>query len=356
MKKIILTGGGTAGHVTPNLALLPALREEDFEIHYIGSYNGIERRLIEAASIPYDGISSGKLRRYFDLKNFSDPLRVLKGYFEARKLMKKYKPDIVFSKGGFVAVPVVLAAKHYKVPVIIHESDMTPGLANKICIPAASKVCCNFPETLKYLPEDKAVLTGSPIREELLHGDRLAGLQYAHLSADRPVILIIGGSLGSVTVNQAVRSILPQLLKTYQVIHICGKGNLDESLIGTEGYVQYEYVDAPLKHLFAAADVVISRAGANSICELLALRKPNLLIPLSAAASRGDQILNADSFARQGFSKVLKEEDLSDKALSTAVFDLYKNRETYINAMEKSSLSNAVETITSLIESCVSHS
>lgn len=356
MKKIILTGGGTAGHVTPNLALLPALREEDFEIHYIGSYNGIERRLIEAASIPYDGISSGKLRRYFDLKNFSDPLRVLKGYFEARKLMKKYKPDIVFSKGGFVAVPVVLAAKHYKVPVIIHESDMTPGLANKICIPAASKVCCNFPETLKYLPEDKAVLTGSPIREELLHGDRLAGLQYAHLSADRPVILIIGGSLGSVTVNQAVRGILPQLLKTYQVIHICGKGNLDESLISTEGYVQYEYVDAPLKHLFAAADVVISRAGANSICELLALRKPNLLIPLSAAASRGDQILNADSFARQGFSKVLKEEDLSDETLSTAVFNLYKNREAYINTMEKSSLSNAVETITGLIESCISHS
>ena len=356
MKKIILTGGGTAGHVTPNLALLPALREEDFEIHYIGSYNGIERRLIEAASIPYDGISSGKLRRYFDLKNFSDPLRVLKGYFEARKLMKKYKPDIVFSKGGFVAVPVVLAAKHYKVPVIIHESDMTPGLANKICIPAASKVCCNFPETLKYLPEDKAVLTGSPIREELLHGDRLAGLQYAHLSADRPVILIIGGSLGSVTVNQAVRGILPQLLKTYQVIHICGKGNLDESLIGTEGYVQYEYIKQELADLFALSDIVISRAGANAICELNALKKPNLLIPLSAAASRGDQILNADSFARQGFSKVLKEEDLSDKALSTAVFDLYKNRETYINAMEKSSLSNAVETITSLIESCVSHS
>ena len=331
MKKIILTGGGTAGHVTPNLALLPALREEDFEIHYIGSYNGIERRLIEAASIPYDGISSGKLRRYFDLKNFSDPLRVLKGYFEARKLMKKYKPDIVFSKGGFVAVPVVLAAKHYKVPVIIHESDMTPGLANKICIPAASKVCCNFPETLKYLPEDKAVLTGSPIREELLHGDRLAGLQYAHLSADRPVILIIGGSLGSVTVNQAVRGILPQLLKTYQVIHICGKGNLDESLIGTEGYVQYEYVDKPLRHLFAAADLIISRAGANSICEILALRKPNILIPLSAAASRGDQILNANSFAKQGFSTVLEEEVLTADTLSQAIEETYKNRQQFID-------------------------
>ena len=270
--------------------------------------------------------------------------------------MKRYKPDVVFSKGGFVAVPVVLAAKHYKIPVIIHESDMTPGLANKICIPSAAKVCCNFPETLKYLPKDKAVLTGSPIRAELLEGDRSAGLSYAHLDENRPVLLIIGGSLGSVAVNTAVRKILPQLLNTFQVIHICGKGNLDESLISTEGYVQYEYVDAPLKHLFAAADVVISRAGANSICELLALRKPNLLIPLSAAASRGDQILNADSFARQGFSKVLKEEDLSDETLSTAVFDLYKNREAYINTMEKSSLSNAVVTITGLIESCVSHS
>ena len=356
MKKIILTGGGTAGHVTPNLALLPSLKNAGYEIRYIGSYQGIERKLIEGAGIPYDGISSGKLRRYFDLKNFSDPFRVAKGYFEALRLIRRYKPDVVFSKGGFVAVPVVLAAKHYKVPVIIHESDMTPGLANKICIPSAAKVCCNFPETLKYLPKDKAVLTGSPIRAELLEGDRKAGLSYAHLTEDKPVLLIIGGSLGSVAVNTAVRKILPQLLNTFQVIHICGKGNLDESLIGTEGYVQYEYVDAPLKHLFAAADVVISRAGANSICELLALRKPNLLIPLSAAASRGDQILNADSFARQGFSKVLKEEDLSDKALSTAVFDLYKNRETYINAMEKSSLSNAVETITSLIESCVSHS
>ena len=338
MKKIILTGGGTAGHVTPNLALLPSLKKAGYEIRYIGSYQGIERKLIEGAGIPYDGISSGKLRRYFDLKNFSDPYRVAKGYFEALRLMKRYKPDVVFSKGGFVAVPVVLAAKHYKVPVIIHESDMTPGLANKICIPSA------------------AVLTGSPIRAELLEGDRKAGLSYAHLTEDKPVLLIIGGSLGSVAVNTAVRKILPQLLNTFQVIHICGKGNLDESLIGTEGYVQYEYVDAPLKHLFAAADVVISRAGANSICELLALRKPNLLIPLSAAASRADQILNADSFARQGFSKVLKEEELSDETLSTAVFDLYKNRETYINAMEKSSLSNAVETITSLIESCVSHS
>ena len=335
MKKIILTGGGTAGHVTPNLALLPSLRKEEFEIHYIGSYNGIERRLIEDAGIPYDGISSGKLRRYFDIKNFSDPLRVLKGYGQAKRLMKQYRPDIVFSKGGFVSVPVVLAAKHYKIPVIIHESDMTPGLANKICIPAAKKVCCNFPETLNYLPKDKAVLSGSPIREELLTGDRLSGLQYAGLSANRPVILVIGGSLGSVTVNHAVRSILPKLLSQFQVIHICGKGNLDESLIGTSGYVQYEYVDKPLRHLFAAADLIISRAGANSICEILALRKPNILIPLSAAASRGDQILNANSFAKQGFSTVLEEEVLTSDTLYQAVSDTYKKRTAFIEAMEK---------------------
>lgn len=330
MKTIILTGGGTAGHVTPNLALLPSLRDAGYDIRYIGSYNGIERKLIENAGIPYDGISSGKLRRYFDLKNFTDPLRVLKGYHEARRLIRKYKPDIVFSKGGFVAVPVVLAASHYKVPVIIHESDMTPGLANKICIPSAKRVCCNFPETLSCLPEDKAVLTGSPIRAELLKGDRLAGLQYANLSPDKPVLLVIGGSLGSVKVNQAVRQILPGLLARFQVIHICGKGNLDENLIGTAGYVQYEYVDAPLKHLFAAADLVISRAGANSICEILALRKPNILIPLSAAASRGDQILNANSFARQGFSTVLEEESLNDQSLMDAVESTYENRRQFI--------------------------
>lgn len=350
MKKIILTGGGTAGHVTPNLALIPSLKDLGYEIHYIGSYQGIERKLIEGAGIAYDGISSGKLRRYFDIKNFSDPFRVIKGYGEALKLVKRYKPDVVFSKGGFVAVPVVLAAKHYKVPVIIHESDMTPGLANKICIPAASKVCCNFPETLNYLPKEKAVLTGSPIRKELLQGDRLTGIKYAGLSANRPVILIIGGSLGSVTVNNAVRHILPKLLQNYQVIHICGKGNLDESLKNTAGYVQYEYVDSPLKHLFAAADLMISRAGANSICEILALRKPNILIPLSAAASRGDQILNARSFEKQGFSCMLEEEKLSDDSLYKAITGTYENRETFIRQMEQSDLHNAVDIIADMIE------
>ena len=349
MKKIILTGGGTAGHVTPNLALLPGLQARGYEIRYIGSYHGIERKLIENAGIPYDGISSGKLRRYFDLKNFTDPFRVIKGYAEAVSLMRKYRPDVVFSKGGFVSVPVVLAAKLFKIPTIIHESDMTPGLANKICMPSAAKISCNFPDTLQYLPKDKAVLSGSPIRKELLEGDRLIGLQYAGLSANKPVILVIGGSLGSVAVNKAVRSILPKLLETYQVIHICGKGNLDESLIGREGYVQYEYVDAPLRHLFAAADMIVSRAGANSICEILALRKPHILIPLSAAASRGDQILNARSFEKQGFSTVLEEEAVTNDSLYKAIENTYTNRQQFIDAMNQSTLSDAVGTITDLI-------
>ncbi|MCC8126379.1 MAG: undecaprenyldiphospho-muramoylpentapeptide beta-N-acetylglucosaminyltransferase [Clostridiales bacterium] len=351
MKKIVLTGGGTAGHVTPNLALLPNLLQKGYEVHYIGSYNGIEKKLVEDIGLSYDGISSGKLRRYFDLKNFSDPFRVIKGYWEALHLLKKYRPDVIFSKGGFVAVPVVLAAKHYKIPTIIHESDMTPGLANRICIPSAAKVCCNFPETLEYLPKEKAVLTGSPIRRELLEGDRFTGLQYTGLSATKPIILVIGGSLGAVAVNMAIRSLLPKLLQNYQVIHICGKGHLDESLISQSGYVQYEYVMAPLRHLFAAADIIVSRAGANSICEILALRKPNVLIPLSAAASRGDQLLNAHSFERQGYSCVLEEEDVTDETLLTAINSTYENRQKYIQAMNQSSQNDAIGTIMDLIAS-----
>ena len=354
MKRIVLTGGGTAGHVTPNIALIPRLRELGYDIQYIGSYDGIEKKLIEEMDIPYHGISSGKLRRYFDLKNFSDPFRVIKGYAEARSILKKLKPDIVFSKGGFVAVPVVLAAKHCHIPVIIHESDMTPGLANKLAIPSATKVCCNFPETLQYLPQDRAVLTGSPIRAELHEGSRLAALEFCRFTADKPVLMVIGGSLGSANVNSAIRGILPELLKTFQVIHLCGKDKLDPSLENTEGYVQFEYIKKELADLFALADVVVSRAGANAICELLELRKPALLIPLGSNASRGDQILNAESFQRQGFCEVLLEENLKPELLLEAISKLYTSRADYIRAMEKSSQSSAIEKITGLIEEIVS--
>lgn len=350
MKRIVLTGGGTAGHVTPNIALLPRLKELGYDIHYIGSYNGMEKKLIEDCDIPYYGISSGKLRRYFDVKNFSDPFKVLKGYGQARKLLKKLKPDVVFSKGGFVSVPVIFAAKHCHIPAIIHESDITPGLANKLAIPNAYKVCCNFPETLKYLPADKAILTGSPIRSELLSGNRKLALDYCHLTDGKPTILVVGGSSGSQFINEIVRGILPELLKTYQVIHLCGKGNLDKTLHGTEGYAQFEYANQELSDMFALADIVISRAGANSICELLALHKPNILIPLSANASRGDQILNARSFEQQGFSMVIEEENLSDVVLLDAVQKLYENRNQYINAMTESKQMNSVETVVQIIE------
>ena len=333
---------------------MPRLKELGYDVHYIGSYNGIEKTLMEGCQIPYYGISSGKLRRYFDLKNFSDPFKVLKGFSEASKLLKKLKPDVVFSKGGFVSVPVVIAAKQLRIPVIIHESDMTPGLANKLSIPAASKVCCNFPETISHLPKGKAVLSGSPIRQELLTGDRTKALQFTGLSGTKPVLLIIGGSLGSVVVNEAVRSILPKLLKKFEIIHLCGKGKLDQTLTALNGYVQYEYISDELKDLFALSDIVISRAGANSICEFLALRKPALLIPLSAAASRGDQILNAHSFEKQGYASVLEEEQLKGDSLYEALISLWENRESYVNAMAASPMGNSIETIVGLLEDLVS--
>ena len=350
MKRIVLTGGGTAGHVTPNIALIPRLKELGYDIHYIGSYDGIEKKLIEEMDIPYYGISSGKLRRYFDRKNFTDPFRVLKGFGEARKLLRQLQPSIVFSKGGFVTVPVVLAAGRLHIPVILHESDLTPGLANRICIPSASKVCCNFPETLSHLPAEKAVLTGSPIRQELLAGNRIAALDFCGFTANKPVILVMGGSLGSAAINDTIRGVLPELLKTYQIIHLCGKGKLDPRFDGIEGYVQFEYIKKELRDLFALADIVISRAGANAICELLALHKPNLLIPLSKNASRGDQILNARSFEAQGFSIVLEEEEVTNLTLLDAVNTLYQNRQEYSKAMTDSGQRNSIETITNLIE------
>ena len=349
MKKILLTGGGTAGHVTPNIALLPALKEAGYEIQYMGSYDGIEKKLIADFEIPYVGISTGKFRRYLDIKNFTDPFRVIKGFAEAKKYLKEYRPDVVFSKGGFVSVPVVRAAASLGIPCIIHESDMTPGLANKLCIPVAKKVCCNFPETLKNLPEAKAVLTGSPIRAELAQGNKIAGLDLCGFTANKPVLMVMGGSLGAANVNKAVREALPMLLEDFQVVHLCGKGKMDNLLLTTPGYKQFEYITTELKDLFAMTDIVISRAGANAICELLALKKPNILIPLPAASSRGDQILNAASFESQGFSMVLQEEDITPQLLSDKVHELYSKRNDFVDTMKQSGQLDSISTIMELI-------
>lgn len=350
MKKIVMTGGGTAGHVTPNIALFDSLQKDGYEIHYIGSYEGIEKGLIENKKIPYYGISSGKFRRYRSWKNLTDPFRVLHGFFQARRLLGRIRPNVVFSKGGFVSVPVVMAAKTRHIPVIIHESDLTPGLANKLAMPSATKVCCNFPETLPYLPKEKAVLTGSPIRQELLHGNKQAAKDFCGFTGDLPILMVMGGSIGSVYINNAIRGCIDTLLTKYQIIHLCGKGNIDESLKDKKGYAQFEYISENLPDLFAAADLVVARAGANSICELLALHKPNILIPLSRNASRGDQILNANSFAKQGFSVVLEEEEVTSEKLMATIDDVMAHRSKYIDAMKNSGQMNAIETIMGLIE------
>lgn len=349
-KKIVLTGGGTAGHVTPNMALIPRLRELGYEISYMGSYDGIEKRLMEDFDLPYYGIATGKFRRYFDPKNFSDPFRVIKGMREARKYLREIKPDVVFSKGGFVSVPVVRAAGSLGIPCIIHESDMTPGLANKLCIPVAKKVCCNFPETLQQLPANKAVLTGSPIRQELSMGNKEAAYKLCGFDASKPVIMVVGGSQGSAAINQAVRDVLPELLTDFQVVHLCGKEKMDNLLLTTPGYKQFEYIKSEMKDLFAMADMVISRAGANAISELLSLKKPNILIPLPSSSSRGDQLLNARSFESQGFSIVIDEDDLTNKLLLEKVQELYFNRKTFVDAMRKSSQRDAIGVIVGLIE------
>lgn len=350
MKKIVLTGGGTAGHVTPNLALTEVLKNKGWNIEYIGSVDGIEKKIVTDNNIPYHGIKSGKLRRYFSIENFTDPFKVLYGVFEAYSTLKKIKPAVVFSKGGFVTVPVIIGAYLNKIPVIIHESDMTPGLANKISIPMAKKVCVSFPETLSHLNSDKGVYTGTPIRNEILKGDKEKGLQLCGFNSDKPVLLIIGGSLGSAFINNAIRNILDKILENFQVVHVCGKGNYKPEFDNKNGYKQFEYVNQELADIFAITDIIVARAGSNSIFEFLNLKKPNLLIPLSRKASRGDQILNANSFEKMGYSKVIQEEEINSEKLLEAITNLYAERNKYIENMQKSEAKNSIEEIVKIIE------
>ena len=350
-KKIILTGGGTAGHVSLNEAIIPSLQQIGYEVHYIGSHEGIEKELIGNAfpEVPYHSISSGKLRRYFSMQNFTDPFKVLAGVAQAFTIIKKVKPSIIFSKGGFVSVPVVIAAKLANVPVVAHESDVTPGLANKLALPFASHVFTVFKETMKHLSQDKATCTGSIIRQQLFEGNRERGLQMCGFDPSKKVLLVMGGSLGSVILNDALRNNLSTLLEQYQIIHLCGKGNADTSLEQVEGYVQFEYVTTELPDLLYAADLIVSRAGSNSIFEFLALHKPMLLIPLSAAKSRGDQILNARLFKNQGFAEVLQEEQLTSETFLEALRQLEANADAIIDKMEEAESPKTPSEMVSLI-------
>ena len=345
MKRIVLTGGGTAGHVTPNLALIPRLIDDGWEVHYIGAANSAEQELISRVSgVSFHTVSVGKLRRYFDPKNFSDPFRVIKGIAQATGIIRRLKPNVVFSKGGFVSVPVVYGAKLNGVPVVIHESDMTPGLANKLCAPLAKAECCTFPEALKYT-KGKGVHTGTPIRPEVLNGSRESGLRRFGFSDNRPVLMVVGGSSGAQAINAAVWEALPQLLQSFQVLHLCGKGNFNASFSGMEDYTQLEYLDEEMADAYACADIIVSRAGANALCEILAVRKPALLIPYPMSASRGDQVMNAESFRARGLSQVLMQEDMTPQTLTDAIVKLYHERGTLYEAMDAEPTANGIDAV-----------
>ena len=345
MKRIVLTGGGTAGHVTPNLALIPQLLKDGWDVHYVGENNSVEERLTSSIEgVTYHGISCGKLRRYFDVKNFTDPFKVMKGIAQATLLMKKLKPDVVFSKGGFVSVPVVYGAKLNGVPVVCHESDMTPGLANKLTAPFAKVMCCTFPEAAK-LAGAKGLYTGTPIRPEILKGNREKGLERFGFTDGKPVIMVTGGSSGALAINEAVYGALGKLTESFQVLHLCGPNNFNASLEGASNYVQVEYLNEEMADAYACADIMISRSGSNTLCEILALRKPALLIPYPKGASRGDQIINAQSFVDRGLSHQLLQENLTPETLYKAIIKLYTERGSLIEAMDREPAGNGVKNV-----------
>lgn len=346
-KTILLTGGGTAGHVTPNLALLPQLRAEGYSIHYIGTVDGIERELLkEEKGVSYHAISAGKLRRYFSLKNFVDPFRVVKGMFQARRIIRDVKPDVVFSKGGYVSVPVVIAA-HGKAPVITHESDYTPGLANRIAARFADTICVTFEDTLQYVGK-KGVYTGTPVRPALFQGKAAKGLAFTGFTGSRPILLAMGGSQGAQAINEVLRQALPGLTQTFDVIHLCGRGKLAPS-IDNPAYAQYEYISEELPDLLACADIILSRAGANAVYEFLALAKPALLIPLPFASSRGDQLLNARYFARKGYAITMDQADLNPDSLCRALDSLYESRLQFISTMRADTRADGTNEVLAVI-------
>lgn len=349
--KIVLTGGGTAGHVLPHFALFSFYKEKNWDVCYIGT-SGIEQKLIEDANIPFFSIKAGKLRRHLSFQNFLDLFFVLIGIIQSFFILWKEKPHLVFTKGGYVSVPVSVAAWFLRIPVITHESDLTPGLANKIIANFSSKILCAFPGTLKYLPKEKAVCVGLPIRQDLKQGLASEGYRITGFNSEskQPIILIMGGSQGALRINQLIDSASFELLKRYRLIHITGTGK--QTSIKDQSYFQIEYVSDELKHLLAITDLVVCRAGANSIFEMLALKKPMLLIPLEAA-TRGDQILNAEEFRQKNWALVLREKSMDQSLLLKSLSELESHASLMKKAMAEFPSENSAQSIFSILESVV---
>ncbi|MBV1905107.1 MAG: undecaprenyldiphospho-muramoylpentapeptide beta-N-acetylglucosaminyltransferase [Pseudomonadales bacterium] len=350
-RHILFTGGGTGGHVIPCVPIIKYFRSRGWVISYIGSTSGLESSLLANLQLDYFGISTGKLRRYFSFKNVSDIFRILLGLCQAYRILGKQKPDIVFSKGGYVSLPVVFSAWLRNIPVIAHESDVTPGLANRLALPFVKKVCVNFEDTQL----EKSVYTGTPLRSELLNGSVIAGRKLAGLADNnsRQILLVVGGSLGATRINQVVRDSLAELLPRFQVVHVCGPGKrmqLPPDSTEFKGYVQFEFVDQGWGDLLAAADVIVSRAGANAVYEMLILHKLNLLIPLSREASRGDQLINAALMEKQGFSRVIQEDALSSQVLISNLDNMMGEREALQARMNAFETPDSLGRIVSLLE------
>ena len=313
LSRVVVAGGGSAGHVVPALPVMQALGRQGVEVHFVGGTNGIEKRLATPFAIAYHGITTGKLRRYFSVQNLLDCFRVPLGVWQAWRLLGRLRPQVVFSKGGFVSFPVVLGAWLRSIPAVAHESDLTPGLANRLAAPFVARLCVNFAP--RFATKRDVVETGTPLRAELLAGDAARGRARLNLTDEKPLLLVVGGSLGSARLNEVVRDALSTLLATYSVVHVCGAGKIASGLLDVPGYTQVEYVEAGWGDIIAAARLVVSRAGAGALYEWLALGKPHLLVPLPKHASRGDQIENAAFAEAQGWSEVIREDALDAKTL-----------------------------------------
>lgn len=325
MKKIVLCGGGSAGHVIPNIALLPELKNSYDEIHYIGS-DGIEKDILSTyPEIQYHEICAVKLNRSITLKNLKIPFILSKAIKQSKQILKDIKPNVIFSKGGYVSVPVVLACGD--IPVIGHESDFTMGLANKIIYRKCKKMCFSFEKPCKKYKK-KGVFSGSPIRKEILNGNK----NNLNLNFDkRTTLLFVGGSLGAGALNDFIDNNFEKLIKDYNILHIAGKKYQQKH--HNKNYKCYGYIKN-IEDCLNACDVVISRSGSNAIFEFLALNKPMILVPLPKTSSRGDQILNAQEFEQKGFAKVVMQENLTYKNVDKELCDLLKNKSEYVNRMK----------------------